>query len=306
MRGGFVIGIDGGGTKTRALVADLYARTLGRSKAGPSNVQTVGAEATYTALDAVVAAALADAGVSGEPQALCLGMAGAGRAADRALIEGWATSRFPGAVVCVVHDGQLVLAAGTPEGWGVAVISGTGSLAYGENAAGRSVRAGGWGYLLGDEGSGYAIGLAALRAVARAADGRGHATALTEAVLEHWSLEVPQALIRHVYGGEMEREDIAALAPLVMQTAEQDDAVARVILEDAGRELALAAQAVIERLALPAPAPCALAGGVLLHSEIVRASFKASLDAAGVTARPVTRVPDPVEGAVKLALEATI
>jgi N-acetylglucosamine kinase-like BadF-type ATPase len=188
----------------------------------------------------------------------------------------------------------------------VAVISGTGSLAYGENAAGRSVRAGGWGYLLGDEGSGYAIGLAALRAVARAADGRGHATALTEAVLAHWSLPCPQALIRHVYGGGMEREDIAALAPLVMRTAKDGEAVARAILEDAGRELALAAQAVIERLALPAPVPCALAGGVLLHSEIVRASFTASLDVAGVTARPVTRVPDPVEGAVKLALEATI
>lgn len=305
MRGGFVIGIDGGGTKTRALVADLYARTLGRSKAGPSNVQTVGAEATYTALDAVVAAALADAGVSGPPASICLGMAGAGRSADRAIIKGWATSRFPGAVVRVVHDGQLVLAAGTPEGWGVAVISGTGSLAYGENAAGRSVRAGGWGYLLGDEGSGYAIGLAALRAVARAADERGRATALTEAVLANGSLPCPQALIRHVYGGGMGREDIAALVPLVLEAA-QDDAVARAILEDAGRELALAAQAVIERLALPAPVPCALAGGVLLHSEIVRASFTASLDVAGVTARPVTRVPDPVEGAVKLALETMI
>jgi N-acetylglucosamine kinase-like BadF-type ATPase len=305
MREGFVIGVDGGGTKTHALVADLSGRVLGRGAAGPSNVQAVGAEATYTALDAVVAAALADADVSGPPASICLGMAGAGRAADRALIEGWATSRFPGAVVRVVHDGQLVLAAGTPEGWGVAVISGTGSLAYGENAAGRSARAGGWGYLLGDEGSGYAIGLAALRAVARAADERGRATALTEAVLGHWSLEVPQALIRHVYGGGVKREDIAALVPVVLKVA-QDDAVARAILEDAGRELALAAQAVIERLALPAPVPCALAGGVLLHSEMVRASFKASLDVAGVTARPVTRVPDPVEGAVKLALEATL
>ncbi len=305
MKGDFVIGVDGGGTKTRALIGDLSGRVLGRGEAGPSNVQAVGVAATYAALDAAVAAALDDASVRGAPQALCLGMAGAGRAADRAVIERWAAARFPEAAVRVVHDGQLVLVAGTPEGWGVAVISGTGSLVYGSDPTGAEARAGGWGYLLGDEGSGYALGRAALRAVTRAADGRGRSTSLTDAVLAHWSLEAPEALIAHVYGGGVEREDVTALAPLVLEVA-QDDAVARAILEDAGRELALAAQAVIDRLALPAPVPCALAGGVLLHSEIVRASLKTILDAAGVAARPVTRVSEPVEGAIKLALEATV
>jgi N-acetylglucosamine kinase-like BadF-type ATPase len=301
-RSGFVIGVDGGGTKTRALVANLTGRVLGRGTAGPSNVQVVGGEATRAALDAAVATAMAEAGVTGAPAAICLGMAGAGRRADRALVEGWAKQRFPGVAVCVVHDGQLVLVAGTPEGWGVAVISGTGSLAYGEAASGRSARAGGWGYVLGDEGSGYTIGLAALRAVARATDGRGHATALTEALLTRWSLPRPQALIRHVYGAPVAREEIAVLASLVMEVAGDGDAVARTILAEAGRELALAAQAVVMRLALPSPVPCALGGGVLLHSQRVRDAFEAALEVAGVTVRPVTRVSDPVEGAVKLAL----
>lgn len=299
----FVIGVDGGGTRTRAVVADLTGRVLGRGAAGPSNLQAVGPKATCSALGEAIATALADAAMRGSPVAVCLGMAGAGRPASRAVIERWAMARYPGATTRVVHDGQLVLEAGTPEGWGVAVISGTGSLAYGQTMSGQAARAGGWGYLLGDEGSGYAIGLAALRAVAGAVDRRGSATALTESVLAHWSLPRPRALINHVYGAALSSEEIAGLVPVVIKAAADDDNVARSILQDAGRELALTAQAVVEQLPLLSPVPCALAGGVLLNSETVRSSLQARLSEAGIKARPVMSVPDPVEGAIRIALD---
>jgi len=224
-----------------------------------------------------------------------------GRPEDRAVMQTWAAERFPGATVAVVTDAQLVLAAGTPAGWGLALISGTGSLAYGEDAAGRNARAGGWGYLLGDEGSGYAIGLAALRAVMRAADGRGPATALTAAVLAHWGLQQPQELVRHVYRPELGRTEIAALAALVDAAAGQGDAVARALTAEAGRELALAVQAVARQLAFTGAVPCAVAGSVLVKGQAVATAFRAAAVELGLQLEPFTPVAEPVWGAIRLA-----
>ena len=131
--------------------------------------------------------------------AVGLGLAGVDRPEDRALFEGWAAGRFGGAPVVIANDAELVLAAGTPDGWGIALISGTGSIVFGRSPHGEMARAGGWGHILGDEGSGYAIGVEALRAVMRAFDGRGPATALTDAVLLHWSLKTPPDLVGRVY-----------------------------------------------------------------------------------------------------------
>ncbi|MGC9400034.1 MAG: N-acetylglucosamine kinase [Anaerolineae bacterium] len=299
-REGFVVGVDGGGTKTRALVGDAEGDVLGRGEAGPSNVQAVGVAATRAALDAAVAAALDDAGLRGAPRALCLGMAGAGRAADRAIIEHWAAARFPEAAVRVVHDGRLVLAAGTSEGWGIAVLCGTGSLVYGMDPYGTEARAGGWGYLLGDEGSGYALGRAALRAVARAADGRGPATALTTAVLAHWSLDGPEALIEHVYRPPLPRAAIAELAPLVIAAAEAGDGVAGALVREAGEALADAVRAVVGQLAFPDPIPCALAGSVIVRARSIR---RALLNAVSrLSLAPVASVEEPARGALQLAL----
>jgi N-acetylglucosamine kinase-like BadF-type ATPase len=301
MREGFVIGVDGGGTKTHALVADPSGRVLGRGAAGPSNVQAVGVEATYAALDAAVTAALDEAGLGGKPRALCLGMAGAGRAADRAVIERWASARYPGVLARVTHDAALVLAAGTPAGWGIAVLCGTGSLVYGVDPSGAAARAGGWGYLLGDEGSGYALGRAALRAIARAADGRGPSTSLTDAVLVHWSLDAPAALIAHVYRPPLSRAAIAELAPLVVAEAEAGDAVAGALVQEAGRSLAVAVWAVAARLAFPVPIPCALAGSVIVRAQPVQRALLSAV-APQLSLAPVVLVKEPARGALRLAL----
>jgi len=136
------LGIDGGGSKTTALLADADGQTIGRGVAGPSNYHVVGVEMAYAALDAAITAAFVDAALPPEPfAALCLGMAGVGRPEDRRVIQAWADAHYPGAVLRIANDAELVLAAGTPEGWGVAVIAGTGSLVYGRDLAGNTCSA---------------------------------------------------------------------------------------------------------------------------------------------------------------------
>ena len=298
----WLIGIDGGGSKTLALLADGTGRVVGRGTAGPSNHQVVGVEAAYAALDKAVGAALT--GVpNARPSAICLGMAGAGRPQDQTIIQAWAQARYPGVPTLVVHDAQLVLAAGTPAGWGIALISGTGSLAYGANQAGQTARAGGWGHLLGDEGSGYAIGLAGLRAVARAADGRGPKTALTELLLARMNLDRPQDLIRCIYGAAAPRNTIASLSPVVQNAAQEGDETAQEIIQTAGRELALVVRAVADQLDLSGPIPCALAGGILVKGQAVPAAFHQSVQELDLQLAPVAPVEEPAQGALKLAKE---
>ncbi len=301
---GRVLGIDGGGSKTLALVAAADGRVLGRGEAGPSNYQVIGLEAAQSALEAAVAAALADARC--EPRdlvAACVGLAGVDRPADRERLAAWAAVHLPGVPVTVANDAELVLAAGTPEGWGVALICGTGSIAYGRRADGKMARSGGWGYLLGDEGSGYAIGLAALRAVMRAYDGRGPQTTLTGSVLAEYRLSAASALVARTYEHATAPAEIAALAALVDTAAAAGDQVACDILHDAGRELALAVYAVIRRLALTGAAPCALAGGVIVKGTALRAAFTEAVHDLGLELAPLTPVPEPAQGAVRLALK---
>jgi N-acetylmuramic acid 6-phosphate etherase len=301
----YLLGIDGGGSKTVALLADTDGHVLGRGTAGSANYQAVGAAAACAALDEAIRAAFADAGVIPQPaQALIVGLAGVDRAEDRTVFAAWAAERHPAGHATAVNDALLVLAAGTPSGWGLSMICGTGSIAYGRAPDGRLARAGGWGYLLGDEGSGYAIGLAGLRAVARAADGRAEQTKLTSLILDHWSLTTPQDLIRRTYRETRNNSEIAALAMLVDQAAAEGDSIAQAIIQSAGHELALAAHSVAVRLALPDPTPCALAGGLLVHGQRLAHAFVAEAQELGLAFEPVVPVPEPAEGAVLLARQS--
>ncbi len=298
----FLMGIDGGGSKTTALLADHEGRVLGRGTAGASNFQVIGHQAAEAALQAAMAAAWVAAGLVPEPLGgLCIGLAGVDRPGERELFAGWARKGHHQARIVIANDAELVLAAGTPAGWGLALICGTGSIVYGRSPAGRLMRAGGWGHLLGDEGSGYAIGLAGLRAVVRAYDGRGPATALTGAILAHWALGAPPDLVSRVYRELQGKQEIAALAAIVEDVAAEGDAVAQAILAAAGRELGLAARAVVQRLELDGPVPCALAGSVIVQGRLVRREFEAAATRLGLALMPIINVPEPAVGAVRLA-----
>ncbi len=297
------LGVDGGGSHTVALLADGAGRPVGRGRGGPANLHAVGEQAAKSALRAAIDGALAGAG---RPRpavaAACLGLAGVGRAPERELFRSWAAREGLAGRVLVAVDCDLVLAAGTPQGWGLALIAGTGSIAWGRGQGGAPARSGGWGHLLGDEGSGYALGLAALQAVARAADGRGPQTRLTSAILGQWQLAGPEELIRRVYGSPAPRPEIAALAPLVEAAAAEGDAVAREIAWAAGEALGLLLDAAARRLGLGAAAvPCALAGGLLVHGQLVARRALEAAAALGWRLEPVARVEEPALGALRLA-----
>jgi N-acetylglucosamine kinase-like BadF-type ATPase len=301
-----LLGIDGGGSKTVVLLADHNGAVLGRGVAGGSNVRAKGLEAAAAAISAAVAAAYAQAGIVPRPATVaCLGLAGAGRPAEQAMVQAWATQTRLAERTMVFDDASLVLAAGLPERWGIALIAGTGSIALGRDSAGATGRAGGWGPLLGDEGSGADIARAALRAVCRAADGRGPATELLPAFLAHWRLANPSALIPFVYEASAFHTMLAEVPPLVVAAAARGDDVARELLTTAGHELAVAGMAVAGQLALGPSLPLALAGGLLVNSELVRETVLHDFARHGFTPAPVL-VPEPAVGALRLAADLVV
>jgi N-acetylglucosamine kinase-like BadF-type ATPase len=316
----YILGIDGGGTHTVALLAQISPSIgpssvgnpqlttdnwslLGRGEAGPSNLQAVGQHRAFRAIDDAVENAFRAASVARRPvEVAWLGVAGAGRPEDQALIRDWAIKTKLADHVEVSHDAPLLLAAGTPEGWGVAVVAGTGSIAFARAPDGRTSRAGGWGFLLGDEGSGYAIGLAGLQAVARAADGRGPETVLTKHLFERLRLSRSDELIAAIYQTGLDRPAIAALAPLVIDAADGGDPVASAIVQEGAQQLALAAATSARQLGLTSPIPLALAGGLLLRSPTYRDCLVRALQAVGIIVNPIELVSEPAEGAVRLAM----
>ena len=266
----------------------------------------MGPAAAFAALDAAVGAAFAAAGKARTRVAgACLGLAGAGRAEEQQHVLDWARRADLAENIDVTTDAELLLACGTSEGWGLALVAGTGSIAYGRSAEGCTARAGGWGYLLGDEGSGYALVVAALKAIARAVDERGQPTALTERLLAKLGLRQPQELGSALYGGMWDRAKLAGLAPLVLDTADAGDSVAESVAADAARELARTGTAVANKLGFGNRSiPLALAGGVLLGSASYRKRVLEALASLGVQPDPVTLVHEPAQGAVQRALQA--
>jgi N-acetylglucosamine kinase-like BadF-type ATPase len=200
----------------------------------------------------------------------------------------------------VVNDAEILLAAGAPAGAALALVCGTGSIVYGRTEDDRLVRAGGWGYLFGDEGSGYAIGAAALRAVMWAEDGRGGPSLLTDLILERRNLEAAQELISSIYGAESPRAEIAGLADLVERAAMLNDAVARSILDQAAHDLALTVQAAYRKLG-NTPVPMVLTGGTILNSVHFSYAFRQACTELGLAFSMLKEVPEPAEGALLLA-----
>jgi len=268
-----VLGFDAGGTKTVCLLARAVDGTiLGRGVGGPGNIHAAGAARVATALADAIGAAFAAAGLapgSATIAAAAIGAAGAARHDDRAAVEGLLRVAIDAGRYVVTNDAAIALRAALPTGAGALLISGTGSIGYGRTADGREIRAGGWGYLLDDAGSAYAVGLAALTALLHAHDGRGPTTALHAPLLEAWQLVAPEGIIARVYQQPPPREAIAALAPLVLAAATAGDPVAEEIVAGAGAALGALAVATIRRIAV-APdttVPLVTAGGFLHAGE---------------------------------------
>jgi N-acetylglucosamine kinase-like BadF-type ATPase len=294
-----VLGIDAGGTKTVCQVADGTGKVLAESRGPGANLVSIGEQRVEAALRAAIDPALAD-----RPEridAVCLGMAGVDQPREADTVRGVLARIGHFGQTLVVSDSLIALEAGAPGSAGIVVATGTGSIAYGRDAYGKAARAGGWGYVLADEGSGYWLGKEAIRAVLRAADRRGPATSLTGPVLRHFGVGRPQDVGREVYRDGVRPAALAELAAVVESAAAAGDRVAADILDVAARELALLAVSVSEQLALP-EGPVVLAGGTLRAAPQLTAALIARIQERLPGA--VTRLLDvePAHGAVRLAI----
>lgn len=305
----WVLGVDGGGTRTIALVANEKGRVLGRGEAGPANYHTAGLGPASDAIRSAVRSALADAGLIGPAlTAAFFALAGVDRPTDRQVMSGIIASLGLNCPVQLDHDATAALAGATEGGPGVVVIAGTGSIAYGEDGYQHRARAGGYGPLLGDEGSGYDIGRRALIAAMRAEDGRSPATVLTQRIMQRFMLDKVTDLINLVYGNPapLQRPQIAGLAPMVVEAAQEGDPIARELLRVAGRELGLLAASVLQQLKWErgAVVPVIGSGGVFAAGNLLALPMTQVIKSACPQAEIMAPKHTPTYGAVLLALRS--
>ena len=294
------LGIDAGGTKTVCLLADERGRVLAEARGPAANLQAIGELEVEKVLHQVIDDVLGEHAT--RPAAICIGMAGVDRPSDAATIRGVLNRISRRARSLVVNDALIALEAGAPDSPGIVLLAGTGSIAYGRDDRNRAARAGGWGHVLADEGSGYWLGREALRAVMRAADARGPATSLTTRVLAHYQITRPQDLIREVYERDMRPKAIAALAEVIEEAAREGDPIAEAISEAGAAELVRAAVSVARRLDLPR-GPVVLGGGILRslprYADLVRRDLTEALPGVAIQTLDV----EPAIGAVRLAVK---
>lgn len=299
----YFIGVDGGASKTAAIVVDEEGQTLGQGLAGGSNHLRVGLEEATRNIERAVNIALVEAGVPIRKveYAYC-GIAGSDHPAHHQRVVDALQIFFPHGNFIVDTDARIALTGAVGFGAGIVIISGTGSVAFGRNAAGEEARAGGWGPTLGDEGSGYWIAREGLSAIVRAHDGRGFATKMTELLCDQYDMCNAEELPRFVYAATTHADDIARYGKLVFEAAQTNDDVARDILARAGAELAECVLATARKLHMSdTEFPVAYVGGAFRAGELLLSPMRLRLerDAAGATLTPPRL--SPVEGAAMMA-----
>ena len=302
------LGIDGGGTRTTAWLARLGGQAdrrgcvLARAEAGPSNPLKVGLKVAQReilrAARSVVGAGFKPAPTGAVLEAVVAGIAGVDRPQIHRPLARWLRKAIPARFHLLTTDAAIALHAALGNAPGIIVVSGTGSIAYGQDGRGRVFRAGGWGSQFDDAGSGYDLGRKAIAAALRAHDGRGPRTQLTAKICRAFKLRD----ITQVVGRELTSLEIAGLFPLVLEAARRRDAAANQLLDDAGRDLAELALALVKRERWSRrPIPVVLAGGVFHSSARVRRSFVRQLRRTAPRARVTLLRRAPVEGALDLA-----
>ena len=302
----WILGIDGGGTHTRALIANAEGAVLGVGKAGSSNYHTVGITQAVRAVADAIDAARTAGRVHGQASGAFLGLAGVRTAADHLAF------REPLAALGLVksserlgldHDLRIALAGGCGDRPGIVVIAGTGSAAYGRDRNGVTAQSGGWGWLLDDQGGGTWFALKGLRAVMEAADGRGPRTRLEPALFAELGVTSAREAMQWTMRPDTARSQLAALAPVVLAAAEDGDKVAAALMIEGARQLSRMAAALVEPLDFGGdPISVVPAGGLLGHAEYLSA-FRSALEKTGHPFLLVESPVPPIGGAAFLAAD---
>jgi N-acetylglucosamine kinase-like BadF-type ATPase len=291
-----LIGADVGGTKT-AVAVSVDGKITGRAEGPGAAVRPGRALASASTIIEVIRGALSEAGrLTGD--VLVVGAAGAGRPPEREELRTAIRNENIVGTVTVTTDIEIALAAAFKEGPGIVVSAGTGSVAVGRDQNGQRHRIGGYGWQMGDEGSGYAIGRASLGAVSRAIDGRSPPTALSQRILQATRSSDFDALVRWAAGASP--AEVAALAPHVLAVAAEGDPLAQGIADYAARELSQLALCLLPKMELSPPVKVAITGGLLSPDQPLRRALLAKLreePALNPTEAPV----DSVAGALLLA-----
>ena len=296
----FYIGIDGGGTQTTALLTNERGDELARLDGPAGLVDVLDPEGGAVALADLASSVLAQAKVDARASVLVCALAGAGREPERTRLEQSLAAQGIAEWVHVTSDFEAALHDAFGTGSGILVISGTGSSAWGRNEDGREARVGGWGPILGDEGSGYAMGLAALRTCMRAFDGRAFDQKWVQLVLAQTNVATPEALVR--WAAAATKADIAALAPVVFEAHVQRVSGAHAIIEEAGQELARHVGALYEKLKPWRTQPTvALSGGLIAPGRPLRADTIRQIERLGIKLPIFEQKIDAARGAAALA-----
>jgi N-acetylglucosamine kinase-like BadF-type ATPase len=255
-------GVDGGGTKTAMVVVDADGNEIARATSTTSNAAVIGHDRAAATLRELIQSTAASCGATLPFQSIWCGLSGSDRPEDhrrlRPQLEDLAEE------LQMTNDAELAI-GGLPDRVGVAMVSGTGSIAFGRNGEGQRARAGGWGHIFSDEGSGYDLARKALRAFSAETDGYGPATSLTERLMGYYELTDPFSIITRVYDPATTKGDIAALSRLVVEEAAAGDEVAQEIIRSSATDLACFGRAVAKRLGLGPELSLALVGGMLTN-----------------------------------------
>jgi N-acetylglucosamine kinase-like BadF-type ATPase len=290
------LGIDGGGSNLRVVIVDSDLHIIAQTRTDSANPSSIGREESARRIQSTIQAALREASLNAE-QIIGAGIGVAGASADHAAawLHEVVSSVLPASKIVPSSDHEIALVGGHGERLGALILAGTGSVAFAVNQKGETAQAGGWGYLVGDEGSGYWFGRQAINRVIRAHDGLAPPTNLTEVILDALNLNAVPDLLQWLYQGESRVRAIARLAPIVLD-ASADVASARTIVEIGAIELQRLSQAVIQRVNLDNP-HIAFAGGLLESPNPLSARLCERL---GLSDFPTNKYP-PVVGAALLA-----
>ena len=292
------LGIDGGGSKTSCLIGDEKS-VLGSGMAAGSNVVRLGENSARQALHEAIRHACASANViPAQIQRACAGLAGAARPEVQDAVRRIIAEVISGNIE-ITSDMEITLEAAFGEGPGVIVIAGTGSIAYGRNVQGQTARAGGWGFAISDEGSGYWIGKTAVATAVKEGE-QIQDTCLLKAIAKSWGVTTHQQVVMAANG--MPAPDFAALFSVVQKAAEKQNKQAREVLTQAGKELVVLAEDVLSRVFTEADSvPVAMSGGVFAHSSQVREVFYNRLSKEYPNVQLIEDVVEPVHGALQRA-----
>ncbi len=298
-----VVGVDAGGSKTRAVVAGSDGQVIGAAEGPGAAVRAGGIPHSADVITACVRAALSSAGYEDrQPAALLAGVAGVGREAERTALHDALETRHLARSVVVTTDAAIAIDDAFGDGPGILLIAGTGSIAYGRAPDGRFDRCGGWGPVLGDEGGGAWLGRRALNVAAAASDGREPETALLPALLTAIEGDDPTALIG--WAGRATPADFATLAPIVFRVAAEGDMRANSLLALGVEELVLHVRTLARSLFVDerAAVPVAFAGGLLVRTAPLRRRLEHRLRTAVPGAQIRQAEVDPARGALRGAL----